>query len=130
MTSAEFRELALMTSEDFDGRLHTYAIGIKLALEPNLQTCKCMQSGMQDLHWAKLAKLAIPVSRLGLGVQTRNQSFWGLRRLEPLIYIRMCVAARATNSSRFVFLPFSPCPVRPRREGGKPQGKGGDEPVS
>ena len=87
MTSAEFRELALMTSEDFDGRLHTYAIGIKLALEPNLQTCKCMQSGMQDLHWAKLAKLAIPVSRLGLGVQTRNQSFWGLRRLEPLLYI-------------------------------------------
>ena len=87
MTSAEFRELALMTSEDFDGRLHTYAIGIKLALEPNLQTCKCMQSGMQDLHWAKLAKLAIPVSRLGLGVQTRNQSFWGLRRLEPLVYI-------------------------------------------
>ena len=37
MTSAEFRELALMTAEDFDGRLYTYAIGIKLALGPNLQ---------------------------------------------------------------------------------------------
>ena len=80
MTSAEFRELALMTSEDFDGRLHTYATCTGTKLE-------CMQSGMQDLHWAKLAKLAIPVSRLGLGVQTRNQSFWGLRRLEPLVYI-------------------------------------------
>ena len=42
MTSAELRELALMTSEDFDGRLHTYAIEIKLALGSNLQTCKCI----------------------------------------------------------------------------------------
>ena len=32
-------KLALMTSEDFDGRLHTYAIGIKLALGPNLRVC-------------------------------------------------------------------------------------------
>ena len=39
MTSAEFRELALMTYEDFDGRLHTYAIGIKLTLESNVQEC-------------------------------------------------------------------------------------------
>jgi len=87
MTSAEFRELALMTSEDFDGRLHTYAIGIKLALEPNLQTCKCMQSGMQDLHWAKLAKLAIPVSRLGLGVQTPGLANWVVLCLPPLVYM-------------------------------------------
>ena len=87
MTSAEFRELALMTSEDFDGRLHTYAIGIKLALEPNLQTCKCMQSGMQDLHWIKLAKLAIPVSRLGPRVQTPEYPFWGDKRLAALLYI-------------------------------------------
>ena len=88
MTSAEFRELALMTSEDFDGRLHTYAIGIKLALGPNLQTCKCMQSGMQDLHWAKLAKLAIPVSRLGPRVQTLRLPFWGVERLGATVYIR------------------------------------------
>ena len=32
-------KLALMTSEDFDGRLHTHAIGIKLALGPNLRVC-------------------------------------------------------------------------------------------
>ena len=87
MTSAEFRELALMTSEDFDGRLHTYAIGIKLALEPNLQTCKCMQSGMQDLHWAKLAKLAIPVSRLGPRVQTPELANWVVLCLPPLVYM-------------------------------------------
>ena len=32
-------KFALMKSENFDGRLHTYAIGIKLALGSNLQTC-------------------------------------------------------------------------------------------
>ena len=58
MTSAEFRELALMTSEDFDGRLHTYAIGIKLPWD---QTCKYAQV-RRNYTWIKLAKLAIPVS--------------------------------------------------------------------
>ena len=43
-------KLALMTSEDFDGRLHTYAIGIKLALGSKLAS---MQSNHQD--GAKLA---------------------------------------------------------------------------
>ena len=72
MTSAEFRELALMTSEDFDGRLHTYAIGIKLALGPNLQVCNPITKTAPNLHWIKLAKLAIPVSRnaKGPGLQT------------------------------------------------------------
>ena len=45
MTSAEFRELALMTSEDFDGRLHTYTIGIKLELGPNLHVCNSIARG-------------------------------------------------------------------------------------
>ena len=45
MTSAEFRELALMTSEDFDGRLHTYTIGIKLELGPNLHVCNPIARG-------------------------------------------------------------------------------------
>ena len=75
-------KLALMTSEDFDGRLHTYAIGIKLALGPNLQTCIGIQSNHQDgaaklALGIKLAKLAIPVSRLGPGCRPRNQSFSG-----------------------------------------------------
>ena len=87
MTSAEFRELALMTSEDFDGRLHTYAIGIKLALGSNLQVCNPIAKTAPNLHWIKLAKLAIPVSRLGPGCRPRNQAFWGLRRLEGLVYI-------------------------------------------
>ena len=73
MTSAEFRELALMTSEDFDGRLHTYAIGIKLALGSNLQTCIGMQSNRQD--GAKLAldqtcKTCNPSVPIGPRVQT------------------------------------------------------------
>ena len=90
MTSAEFRELALMTSEDFDGRLHTYAIGIKLALGSNLQTCIGMQSNRQD--GAKLAldqtcKTCNPSVRLGPGCRPRNQAFWGLRRLGGVVYI-------------------------------------------
>jgi len=72
MTSAEFRELALMTSEDFDGRLHTYAIGIKLALIASLQVMHTYAIQSPNLHWTKLAKLAIPVSRLGPGVQTQE----------------------------------------------------------
>ena len=43
-------KLALMTSADFDGRLHTYAIGIKLPLASKLAS---MQSNHQD--GAKLA---------------------------------------------------------------------------
>ena len=81
-------KLALMTSGDFDGRLHTYAIGIKLALGPNLQVCNPITKTVPNLHWIKLAKLAIPVSRLGPGVQTQEYPFWGLRRLEALLYIR------------------------------------------
>ena len=38
-------KLALMTSEDFDGRLHTYAIGIKLPLGSKLAS---MKSNHQD----------------------------------------------------------------------------------
>ena len=40
-----------------------------------------------NMHWTKLAKLAIPVSRLGPGCRPRNQSFWGLRRLGGLKYM-------------------------------------------
>ena len=87
MTSAEFRELALMTSEDFDGRLHTYAIGIKLALGPNLQVCNPITKTAPNLHWTKLAKLAIPVSRLGLGVQTPGLANWVVLCLPALVYI-------------------------------------------
>ena len=72
MTSVEFRELALMTSEDFDGRLHTYAIGIKLALEPNLQVCNPIAKTAPNLHWTKLAKLAIPVSRFAIGPRVQT----------------------------------------------------------
>ena len=54
---------------------------------PAMQTCKCMQSGMQDLHWTKLAKLAIPVSRLGLGVQTPGLANWVVLCLPPLVYM-------------------------------------------
>ena len=70
MTSAEVCELALMTSEDFDGQLHTYAIELKLALGPNFQVCNPITKTAPNLHWTKLTKRAIPVSRLGLGVQT------------------------------------------------------------
>ena len=72
-------KLALMTSEDFDGRLHTYAIGIKLALGPNLQVCNPITKTAPNLHWIKLAKLAIPVSRLGPGLQIPGLANWGLR---------------------------------------------------
>ena len=71
-------KLALMTSEDFDGRLHTYAIGIKLPLGSNLQVCNPITKTAPNLHWIKLAKLAIPVSRKGPGVQTQEYPFWGV----------------------------------------------------
>ena len=77
-----------MTSEDFDGRLHTHAIGIKLALGSNLQVCNPITKTAPNLHWIKLAKLAIPVSRKGPGVQTQEYPFWGVRRLIGLIYIK------------------------------------------
>jgi len=72
-------KLALMTSEDFDGRLHTYAIGIKLPLGPNLQVCNPITKTVPNLHWIKLAKLAIPVFRKGPGVQIPGLANWGLR---------------------------------------------------
>ena len=50
-------KLALMTSEDFDGRLHTYAIGIKLALGPNLQVCNPITKTAPNLHWINLQDL-------------------------------------------------------------------------
>ena len=42
-----------------------------------------------NLHWTKLAKLAIPVSRLGPGCRPRTviSHFGGVRRLEGLVYI-------------------------------------------
>ena len=55
-------KLALMTSEDFDGRLHTYAIGIKLPLGSNLQVCTSLAPSWWNYTGIKLAKLAIPVS--------------------------------------------------------------------
>ena len=66
MTSAEFRELALMTSEDFDGRLHTYAIGIKLALGPNLQN---LRNGAK-LALDQTCKTCNPSVPIGPRVQT------------------------------------------------------------
>ena len=60
MTSAEFRELALITSEDFDGRLHTYAIGIKLALGPNLQDLRNGAKLALDQTFAKLVQSQCP----------------------------------------------------------------------
>ena len=55
-------KLALMTSEDFDGRLHTYAIGIKLPLGSNLQVCTSLAPSWWNYTGVKLAKLAISVS--------------------------------------------------------------------
>ena len=76
-----------MKSEDFDGRFHTYAIGIKLAMGPNLQVCNPIAKTAPNLHWIKPAKLATPVSRLVPGCRPRNQAFWGLRRLAGLVYM-------------------------------------------
>ena len=78
MTSAEFRELALMTSEDFDGRLHTYAIGIKLALGSNLQVCTSFAPSWWNYTGIKLAKLAIPVSEKHPDCRPKNIRFGGL----------------------------------------------------
>ena len=78
MTSAEFRELALMTSEDFDGRLHTYAIGIKLALGSNLQVCTSLVPSWWNYTGIKLAKLAIPVSEKHPDCRPKNIRFGGL----------------------------------------------------
>ena len=47
------RTCIMMTYEDFDGRLNTYAIGIKLTLGPNLQVCNPNLQLRQD--GAKLA---------------------------------------------------------------------------
>ena len=71
-------KLALMTSEDFDGRLHTYAIGIKLALGPNLQDLQ-----MYAIRYARLAldqtcKTCNPSVRKGPGLQTQEYPFWGV----------------------------------------------------
>ena len=62
---------------------------IKLALESNLQVCNPIAKTAPNLHWIKLAKLAIPVSRLGPGCRPRNQAFWGFRRLAGLVYMHM-----------------------------------------
>ena len=88
-------KLALMTSEDFDGRLHTYAIGIKLALGPNLQVCNPITKTAPNLHWTKLAKLAIQVSRLGPRVQTPGLANWVVWCLPALVYITSTGVARS-----------------------------------
>ena len=51
-----------LTSGDFDGRLHTYAIGIKLPPGSNLQVCTSLAPSWRNYTGIKLAKLAIPVS--------------------------------------------------------------------
>ena len=76
-------KLALMTSEDFDGRLHTYAIGIKLALGSNLQVCTSLAPSWWNYTGIKLAKLAIPVSEKVPGCRPKNSRFGGYDGSEP-----------------------------------------------
>ena len=101
-------------------------LGSNLHWDQTCKTCKCMQSGMQDLHWFKLAKLAIPVSRLGPSLQPRNQGFWGGRRLIGLIYIDPHLLAYTCASglghsvtptffSALLFAVFRPFKLRPPR---------------
>ena len=81
-------KLALMTSEDFDGRLHTHAIGIKLALGSNLQVCTSLAPSWWNYTGIKLAKLAIPVSEKVPDCRPKNTRFGGYDGSEPsYIYI-------------------------------------------
>ena len=61
-------------------------LGSNFHWDQTCKTCKCMQSGMQDLHWIKLSKLAIPVSRKGPGVQTIRLPFWEVDGLKATEY--------------------------------------------
>ena len=71
-------------------------LGSNLHWDQTCKTCKCMQSGMQDLHWIKLSKLAIPVSRKGPGVQTIRLPFWEVDGLKATEYNRRGSGLRAS----------------------------------
>ena len=63
------------------------ALGIKLALGPNLQVCNPITKTAPNLHWIKLAKLANPASRLGPRCRPKSIRFGGLDA--GLIHIRL-----------------------------------------
>lgn len=71
-------KLALMTSEDFDGRLHTYAIGIKLPLGSKLASMHKFGAVLVELHWDQTCKTCNPSVRKGPGLQTQEYPFWGV----------------------------------------------------